>query len=85
MSLDGTKTMKRQIAVEVINDDPTGTCGLKLYQRKGKFTSRLIAANVDEGRVLDILTEKQQRQYEKGTWRFRVSAQALCEAFQWLP
>jgi hypothetical protein len=84
-TLDGTKTMRRQISIEIINDDPSSTKGLKVYQRKDKFTSRLIARGVDEGQLEQVLNDRQWTQYESGKWAFKVSAQSLCEVFQWLP
>lgn len=83
--LDGTKTMRRKISIEIINDDPSNTRGLHLYQRKGKFTWRLVARGVDEGQLEQILTDKQWSQYESGKWKFWVPAQSLCDIFQWLP
>ena len=83
--LDGTKTMRRRISIEILNNDPSGARGLHLYQRKDKYTSKLIARGVDEGQIEQILSAGQWTQYESGRWAFKVSAQALCEVFQWLP
>ena len=85
MSLDGMKTMRRRISIEIINDDPSGARGLKVYQRKDRDTSRLIARGVDEGQLEQILNDRQWTQYESGKWAFKVSAQSLCEVFQWIP
>lgn len=83
--LDGTKTMRREITINIINNDPSGVYGLHVYQRKDKYTSKLIARGVDEGQLEQILSDEQWRQYESGRWAFKVSAQSLCEVFQWLP
>lgn len=83
--LDGTKTMRRQISIEIINDDPSGTQGLKVYHRKNSDISRLIARGVDEGQLEQILNDRQWTRYESGKWAFKVPAQSLCEVFQWLP
>lgn len=83
MALDGMKTMRRQIAIQIQAADMSGTNGYRVY-RDNRGETKLIARQVTEDQVESILTEREYQKFQNGRFHFRVSAQLLCETFQYL-
>ena len=83
MGLDGFKAMRKTYPIVIQAADMSGVNDYNVYHSRYKGTeSRLVARQVSEDQVQELLSERDYLRFRDGKGEFRVTGQRLADVLQ---
>lgn len=82
--LDGFKAMRKLHSIQIQAADMSGSSDYKVYREHHGTETQLIARQVSEDQIEQLLNERDYRKFQAGAYRFRVSCQLLADILQYV-